>query len=37
LIRRMPVTVRLDDIVEVLEMLVDDSASYLDLNAGQVV
>jgi hypothetical protein len=33
----MPVTVRLDDIVEALEMLVDESPSYLDLDTGQVV
>ncbi len=30
-------TVRLDDIVEALEMLVDESPSYLDLDTGQVV
>jgi len=33
----MPVTVRLDDIVEALELLVDESPSYLDLDTGQVV
>src|SRR5438477_12751113 len=33
----MTVTVRLDDIVEALEMLVDESPSYLDLDTGQVV
>jgi hypothetical protein len=33
----MPVTVRLDVIVEALEMLVDESPSYLDLDTSQVV
>jgi uncharacterized protein UPF0158 len=33
----MPVTVRLNDIFEALEMLVDESAAYLDLDTGQVV
>lgn len=33
----MPVTVRLDDIVEALETLVEESPSYLDLDTGQVV
>ena len=30
----MPVTVRLDDIVEALAMLVEESPSYLDLETG---
>ena len=33
----MLTTVRLDDIVEALEMQFDESASYLDLDTGQVV
>jgi len=33
----MPVTVRLNDIVDALEMLIDESPSYLDLDTGQVV
>jgi len=33
----MPVTVRLDDIVEALELLVDESPSYLDLDTGKLV
>jgi hypothetical protein len=33
----MLTTVRLDDIVEALEMLFDESASYLDLDTCQVV
>jgi hypothetical protein len=33
----MLTTVRLDDIVEALEMPFDESASYLDLDTGQVV
>ncbi len=33
----MPVTVRLDDIVDALDTLVDESPSYLDLATGQVV
>jgi hypothetical protein len=33
----MPVTVRLDDIVDALDTLVDESPSYLDLDTGQVV
>jgi hypothetical protein len=33
----MPVTIRLNNIVEALEMLVDESLSYLDLDTGQVV
>ena len=33
----MLTTVRVDDIVEALEMQFDESASYLDLDTGQVV
>lgn len=33
----MPVAAGLDVIVEALEMLVDESPSYLDLDTGQVV
>jgi hypothetical protein len=33
----MSVTVRLNDIVEALEMQFDESSSYLDLDTGQVV
>ena len=33
----MPATVRLNDIVDALEMLSDESSSYLDLDTGQVV
>lgn len=33
----MPATVRLNDIVDALEMQFDESPSYLDLDTGQVV
>jgi hypothetical protein len=32
----MPATVRLNDIVDALEMQLDESSSYLDLDTGQV-
>jgi hypothetical protein len=33
----MPATVHLNDIIDALEMQFDDSFSYLDLDAGQVI
>ena len=33
----MPATVHLNDIIDALEMQLDESLSYLDLDAGQVV
>ena len=35
-LKSMPATVRLNDIVDALEMQLDESSSYLDLDTGQV-
>ena len=36
-LKAMPATVRLNDIVDALEMQIDESSSFLDCDTGQVV